>query len=120
MARFKTISQFKSQLTGGGARPNLFEVQLETFPPGITGANWDADKFQYMCKAAQLPASTIASIDVPFRGRTLKLLEIELLMFGQLQLLTMKISNSEEHLKLGVSILQNLVITLGQQIQTHI
>ena len=72
MARLKTISQFKSQLTGGGARPNLFEVQLETFPPGITGANWDADKFQYMCKAAQLPASTIASIDVPFRGRTFK------------------------------------------------
>ena len=69
MARLKTISQFKSQLTGGGARPNLFEVQLETFPPGITGANWDADKFQYMCKAAQLPASTI---DVPFRGRTFK------------------------------------------------
>ena len=25
-----------------------------------------------MCKAAQLPASNIASIDVPFRGRTLK------------------------------------------------
>ena len=72
MARLKTISQFKSAMTGGGARPNLFEVQLETFPPGITGANWDADKFQYMCKAAQLPASTIASIDVPFRGRTFK------------------------------------------------
>ena len=57
MARLKTISDFKSAMTGGGARPNLFEVQLETFPSGITGANWDADKFQYMCKAAQLPAS---------------------------------------------------------------
>ena len=72
MARLKTISQFKSQLTGGGARPNLFEVELTTFPAGIIGANWDSDKFKYLCKAANLPASTIASIDVPFRGRTFK------------------------------------------------
>ncbi len=72
MARLKTISQFKSQLSGGGARPNLFEVELTTFPAGIIGANWDSDKFKYLCKAANLPASTIASIDVPFRGRTFK------------------------------------------------
>jgi hypothetical protein len=69
VARLKTISQFKSQLSGGGARPNLFEVELTTFPGGI---NWDSDKFKYLCKAAALPASTIASIDVPFRGRTFK------------------------------------------------
>ena len=31
----KTISQFKSQLIGGGARPNLFEVELTTLPAGI-------------------------------------------------------------------------------------
>lgn len=69
MARLKTISQFKSALSGGGARPNLFEVELTTFPTGIT---WDADKFKYLCKAAALPGSNIASIDVPFRGRTFK------------------------------------------------
>ena len=66
----KTISQFKSTLAGGGARPNLFEVELTTFPSAIPG--WDADTFKYLCKAANLPASTIASIDVPFRGRTFK------------------------------------------------
>ena len=70
MARLKTISEFKSTLAGGGARPNLFEVELTTFPSAITG--WDADTFKYLCKAANLPASTIASIDVPFRGRTFK------------------------------------------------
>lgn len=69
MARLKTISQFKSALSGGGARPNLFEVELTTFPTGIT---WDADKFKYLCKAAALPGSNVASIDVPFRGRTFK------------------------------------------------
>lgn len=70
MARLKTISEFKSTLAGGGARPNLFEVELTTFPSSITG--WDADTFKYLCKAANLPASTIASIDVPFRGRIFK------------------------------------------------
>ncbi len=65
----KTISQFKAALIGGGARPNLFEVELTTLPAGIT---WDADNFRYMCKAAALPASNIANIDVPFRGRIFK------------------------------------------------
>jgi hypothetical protein len=66
----KTISQFKSALIGGGARPNLFEVELAKLPDGIQG--WDSDNFRYMCKAAALPASNIASIDVPFRGRIFK------------------------------------------------
>ena len=65
----KTISNFKAALIGGGARPNLFEVELTTLPAGIT---WDSDNFRYMCKAAQLPASQIANIDVPFRGRIFK------------------------------------------------
>ena len=65
----KTISQFKSQLLGGGARPKLFEVELTTLPAGIA---WPADNFRYMCKAAQLPASVIANIDIPFRGRIFK------------------------------------------------
>ena len=62
----KTLSQFKSTLLGGGARPNLFEVELTTLP---TGKTWHAEVFRYLCKAAALPASNIAQIDVPFRGR---------------------------------------------------
>ena len=65
----RNIADFKGKLTGGGARPNLFEVQLAKLPTGI---GWDADIFQFMCKAASLPASTIANIDVPFRGRIFK------------------------------------------------
>ena len=65
----KTLSQFKSKLIGGGARPNLFEVELTTLPAGIS---WDAEIFRYLCKAASLPASNIAEIDVPFRGRIFK------------------------------------------------
>ena len=66
----KTLSNFKSQLIGGGARPNLFEVELTTLPDAVVG--WEAEKFRYLCKAASLPASNIANIDVPFRGRIFK------------------------------------------------
>ena len=65
----KTISQFKSALIGGGARPNLFEVELTTLPAGIA---WNAENFRFMAKAAALPAQNIAQIDVPFRGRIFK------------------------------------------------
>ena len=65
----KSISQFKSALIGGGARPNLFEVELTTLPAGIS---WNSENFRFMAKAAALPAQNIASIDVPFRGRIFK------------------------------------------------
>ena len=65
----RSIADFKGKLVGGGARPNLFEVSMATLPAGIT---WDGDTFRYMCKAASMPASTIANIDVPFRGRIFK------------------------------------------------
>jgi hypothetical protein len=84
MARLQTrgISQFKSRLAGGGARPNLFEVNV-TFPNG-NGFRQDlqgdggrfnsrvATDFTFLCKSAALPASNVAPIDVPFRGRILK------------------------------------------------
>ena len=65
----QTISNFKTAMSGGGARPNLFEVEITTLPSGIA---WDAANFQFMCKAAQLPGQTIGAIEVPFRGRTFK------------------------------------------------
>mgnify|MGYP001315350127 CR=1 FL=1 len=73
-----SLTKFKSKLTGGGARPNLFKVEFTNanggqgggLPSGIT--KLDTDKFEYLCKAANLPASNVASIDVPFRGRTFK------------------------------------------------
>ena len=65
----RSIADFKGKLVGGGARPNLFEVTIPALPDGIA---WDGDTFRYMCKAASMPASTIANIDVPFRGRIFK------------------------------------------------
>ena len=68
-----SLSDFKSTLTGGGARPNLFQVTL-TMPTisGYTKPTEFDKEFKMLCKAANLPASNIASIDVPFRGRIFK------------------------------------------------
>ena len=68
----RTISDFKSKLTGGGARANLFEVVL-TFPDLVQPATDVLDKSRFLVKAARLPASNIQQIDVPFRGRILKI-----------------------------------------------
>ncbi len=71
----KTISQFKTQLAGGGARPNLFEVQIPAFPENIQnswGKETEAKDFTFFAKATALPAQNVAAIDVPFRGRTFK------------------------------------------------
>jgi hypothetical protein len=68
----KTISQFKNKLSGGGARPNLFEVRLE-FPTGATLPSGKNDYVNFLVKGAALPASNVGPIEVPFRGRILKL-----------------------------------------------
>jgi len=71
MARaIRTITDFKAKLQGGAARPNLFEVSIPSFPSSVTG--WDDETFNFLCKAAALPASNVAQIEVPFRGRILK------------------------------------------------
>jgi hypothetical protein len=67
----RRITDFKSKLTGGGARSNLFEVVL-SFPDIAPADGNILDKARFLVKAANLPASNVASIDVAFRGRVLK------------------------------------------------
>ena len=70
----RTIDRFKSRLSGGIARPNLFEVVL-TFPDEVVDPSVnDLDsKARFLVKGAALPASTVTPINVPFRGRNLKI-----------------------------------------------
>ena len=63
------VDDFKAKLLGGGARPNLFKATLNF--PGYAAGNVELTSF--MCKAAQLPGSTIAPVVVPFRGRQLQI-----------------------------------------------
>ena len=70
----RTIDRFKSRLSGGIARPNLFEVVL-TFPDDVVdpSVNDLESKARFLVKGAALPASIITPISVPFRGRQLKI-----------------------------------------------
>ena len=52
-----------------GVRPNMFQVVI-TFPGTVEA---DQTLVSYMCKSAALPASNIGVIEVPFRGRTVKI-----------------------------------------------
>jgi len=68
----RTIDSFKSRLVQGGARPNLFEVEMN-FPTDVGIFNEIGDtSYRMLIKGAQLPASNIAEVVVPFRGRQLK------------------------------------------------
>jgi len=59
------VDDFKSKLVGGGARPNLFKATVN-FPAFAGG---EVELTSFLIKGAQLPASTIGTINVPFRGR---------------------------------------------------
>ena len=72
----RTLEQFKGKMSGGGVRPNLFECELyfptDSLPTGIDENDF-SNKTRFLVKAANLPASTLGVIDVPFRGRNLKI-----------------------------------------------
>ena len=66
----RSITKFRDRLTGGGARPNFFEVDI-TLPGSVTkAADTDID-MRFMVKAAEIPAANLGNIPVPFRGRVL-------------------------------------------------
>lgn len=74
----RTLTDFRARMVGGGTRSNLFECEI-IFPDAAlnattTGAQDELSrKTRFLIKAANLPASTLGVIDVPFRGRNLKI-----------------------------------------------
>ena len=69
----RTIVDFRSRLTGGGVRSNLFEVSIE-YPAEIgldTSSDGPKATGEFLIKAAEIPASNLGNIPVPFRGRVL-------------------------------------------------
>ena len=71
--RERNITEFRSRMTGGGARSNLFEVTIEY--PDLLGLPTDSDgpkaTGEFLIKAAEIPASNLGNIPVPYRGRVL-------------------------------------------------
>lgn len=65
-----SVNDFRSQMQGDGARPNLFEVSLPF--PGFSSPGNAQQKLTFMCKSAQLPGSTVGVVPVQYFGRELK------------------------------------------------
>ena len=72
MAKRGTIDDFKANVTSDFARPNLFQVDL-AFPTGIINNSSQINLGKFTVRAANLPSSQIGVIEVPFRGRVLKI-----------------------------------------------
>ncbi len=74
MAQRGNIDTFKSNVYSDFARPNLFQVDIN-FPTdiGVESATALKTLGNFVVRAANLPASQIGVVEVPFRGRVLKL-----------------------------------------------
>ena len=72
MAKRGTIDDFKANVAADFARPNLFQVDL-AFPTGIINNSSLVELGKFTVRAANLPSSQVGVIEVPFRGRVLKI-----------------------------------------------
>jgi hypothetical protein len=76
MAVNSNVRDFLSKINQG-VKPNLFYVDI-VFPASAAAAalptsTTDKELVNLLCKSAALPASNLGVIEVPFRGRTVKI-----------------------------------------------
>ena len=62
-----SVTEFKSNLKQGGARPSLFKVKFQ-YPSGISSPPTNSE---FLVKATTIPASTIGSYDVFYHGKAI-------------------------------------------------
>ena len=67
-----SISDFKSKVATDFARPNLFSCELN-FPSTFTDQATLKELGTFTVKAANLPATQLGTVEVPYRGRVLKI-----------------------------------------------
>jgi len=65
------VSKFLTTI-GQGVKPNMFLVDI-FFPTDVKLASADQSLVNILCKSAALPGSNLGVIEVPFRGRTVKI-----------------------------------------------
>ena len=65
------INDFKAKLSGGGARSNQYKVVMPF--PGYAQVGGEIEDLAFLCQAAELPGMAITAIEVPFRGRAIKI-----------------------------------------------
>ena len=65
------INDFKAKLAGGGARANQFKVTMPF--PGYAQVGGEIEELAFLCRATSIPAMNIGTVNVPFRGRSIKI-----------------------------------------------
>src|ERR1051325_519096 len=66
------VQDFRSRgLSLHGARPTLFQVEINNPPVGTNRTN-AVEKFKFMCRATQLPPAIVESVPVGYFGREIK------------------------------------------------
>jgi len=70
MAR-SNVSEFL-QTIGQGVKPNMYLIDMQ-FPAALAKEGEDQQLTNLLCKSAALPGSNLGVIEVPFRGRTVKI-----------------------------------------------
>jgi hypothetical protein len=67
---FFNINTFREKLNGG-SKANLFRMDIALTDGSIEGV--DLTNFSVLCKSGAIPAFTLGVIEVPFRGRRIKI-----------------------------------------------
>ena len=65
------INDFKAKLAGGGARANQFKVVMPF--PGYAQVGGEIEDLAFLCQGTSIPAMTVGTVNVPFRGRNIKI-----------------------------------------------
>ena len=65
------VTEFKSNLKHGGARPSLFRVEFQ-YPSKVLPKPTPLNQAAFLVKATTIPASTIGSYDVFYHGKAIK------------------------------------------------
>lgn len=76
MADFFSVSKFREQLNGG-SKANLFRCEISP-SDGLsatlgTDNIFGTEQFSFLCRSAAIPSFTLGVIEVPFRGRRIKI-----------------------------------------------
>ena len=65
------IDDFKSNLIGGGYRPNAFRVTIT--PPAGIAIGLDVRRASFLCYATEVPNIDLGTIELKYRGRSIQM-----------------------------------------------
>ena len=68
-----TLSNFKTALEYGGARPSLFDIEVDLSSPSLMSGVSGVDNIISHCNVSAIPPLTVTPIEKQYFGRTVKI-----------------------------------------------